>query len=432
MSESLTNWDNYLAVASLSDVGMRRSNNQDNMSIMLAGSMEQWQRKGHVFVVADGMGAHAAGELASKLAIEHVPHLYSKYNDASAPEELRKAVAGANAEIHRRGQANEEFYNMGTTCCAMTLLPQGAVIAHIGDSRVYRLSKNRLEQLTFDHSLVWEMKAAGQLTKAEEKSGKIPKNVITRSLGPYPDCKVDLEGPFPLAPNDTFLMCSDGLTAVISDAEIASVLANMTPDEAVRVLVDLANLRGGPDNITVVVVKVTHPKMATPADAPPLVINSQKSNFQIPMFVWALFGASLVIALIFWLAMNIVTAALPGVIAIVSGIYIAVQSIRGRSSGVTMTKTQRFGKAPYTRVGCAPPPKFTEQLAEIWKQLVAAAEKNDWNVDRTQLDSMSKSAKELTKKPDFPSAIRAYGKAISQLMESLRNHVDGSSSSLDL
>jgi protein phosphatase len=432
MSESLTNWDNYLAVASLSDVGMRRSNNQDNMSIMLAGSMEQWQRKGHVFVVADGMGAHAAGELASKLAIEHVPHLYSKYNDASAPEELRKAVAGANAEIHRRGQANEEFYNMGTTCCAMTLLPQGAVIAHIGDSRVYRLSKNRLEQLTFDHSLVWEMKAAGQLTKAEEKSGKIPKNVITRSLGPYPDCKVDLEGPFPLAPNDTFLMCSDGLTGVVSDPEIASILANMTPDEAVRVLVDLANLRGGPDNITVIVVKVTHPKMSTSSDTPPLVLNSNQSNFEIPMFVWALFGASLLFALIFLLWMNIVTAALPGLAAIGSGIYILVQVIRSRSSGQTMTKTQRFGKAPYTRVACASPPKFTEQLAGIWGQLVKAAEQNDWSVDQAQLTSMSQEAEQLTKKPNFPSAIRAYGKAISQLMESLRNHVGDSDSSLDL
>lgn len=433
MSESLTNWDNYLAVASLSDVGMRRSNNQDNMSIMLAGSMDQWQRKGHVFVVADGMGAHAAGELASKLAIEHVPHLYSKYNDASAPEELRKSVVGANAEIHRRGQANEEFYNMGTTCCAMTLLPQGAVIAHIGDSRVYRLSKNRLEQLTFDHSLVWEMKAAGQLTKAEEKSGKVPRNVITRSLGPYPDCKVDLEGPFPLAPNDTFLMCSDGLTGVVSDPEIASILANMSPDEAVRVLVDLANLRGGPDNITVIVVKVTHPKMATASDAPPIVLNSKKSKFEIPVFVWALFGVSLVIALVFLLSMNMVTAALPSVIAIGSGIYILVQVLRARSSGQTMTKTQRFGKAPYTRVACAPPPKFTEQLAGIWSQLVTAAAKNDWNVDRPQLDSMSKEAEQLAQKNDFPSAIRAYGRAISQLMESLRNHTDDdSSSALDL
>ncbi len=256
MSESLLNWDDYLQVASLSDVGMRRATNQDNLSISLASGMDQWQRKGHVFIVADGMGAHAAGELASKLAIDHIPHLYAKYNDSSAPEEMKKAVQGANGEIHRRGQANEEFHNMGTTCSVLTILPQGAVCAHIGDSRVYRLTQNRIEQLTFDHSLVWEMKFAGQLTAEEEAMGKIPKNVITRSLGPYSECKVDLEGPFPIQVGDTFLLCSDGLTGVISDTEIGSILANMTPDEAVHMLVDLANLRGGPGNITVVIVKI--------------------------------------------------------------------------------------------------------------------------------------------------------------------------------
>ncbi|MDB4468604.1 protein phosphatase 2C domain-containing protein [bacterium] len=263
MSESLLNWDDYIQVASLSDVGMRRATNQDNLSVSLASSMEQWQRKGHVFIVADGMGAHAAGELASKLAIDHIPHLYAKYNDSSAPEEMRKAVEGANSEIHRRGQANEEFHNMGTTCSVLTILPEGAVCAHIGDSRVYRLTQNRIEQLTFDHSLVWEMKFAGQLSEEEERLGKIPKNVITRSLGPYAECKVDLEGPFPIQVGDTFLLCSDGLTAVISDTEIGSILANMSPDEAVKVLVDLSNLRGGPDNITAVIVKIGHPKLAT-------------------------------------------------------------------------------------------------------------------------------------------------------------------------
>ena len=81
MSESLLNWDDFLQIASLSDVGMRRSNNQDNLCVSMASSLEHWNRKGHLFVVADGMGAHAAGELASKLAIDHIPHLYAKYND---------------------------------------------------------------------------------------------------------------------------------------------------------------------------------------------------------------------------------------------------------------------------------------------------------------------------------------------------------------
>ena len=264
MSESLVDWKTYLEVASLSDVGMRRQTNQDNMSVSLASSYQHWHEKGHLFIVADGMGAHAAGELASKLAIDHIPHLYARFNEGSAGKCLQQAMTGANSEINRRGMANEEFHNMGTTCCSLLLLPEGAVVGHIGDSRVYRLSGNRLDQLTFDHSLVWEMKAAGQLTEEEEHAGKIPKNVITRSLGPYPECKVDLEGPFPLKPNDTFLLCSDGLTGVISDSEIASILSIMSPDEATRVLVDLANLRGGPDNITVVIAKVLQPNMAGP------------------------------------------------------------------------------------------------------------------------------------------------------------------------
>src|SRR5262245_54415454 len=122
---------------------MRRSNNQDSFAVSLATSMEQWHQRGHLFMVADGMGAHAAGELASRLAIDHVPHLYRKFDDLSGPEALRRSVLEANAEINRRGQANEEFHNMGTTCTALTLLPQGAVVAHIGDSRVYRLRGSR-------------------------------------------------------------------------------------------------------------------------------------------------------------------------------------------------------------------------------------------------------------------------------------------------
>ena len=240
---------------------MRRQTNQDSLAISLASNDQAWLRKGHLFVVADGMGAHAAGELASKLAVEHIPHLYARLNDLPAPEALKQAVVGANQEINRRGRANEDFHNMGTTCDSLILLPAGAVVAHIGDSRVYRLRKGVLEQLTFDHSLVWEMKAAGQLSEQEEASGKIPKNVITRSLGPYPDCKVDLEGPFKLQPGDTFLLCSDGLTGVVEDSEIGAIIAHIPPADAVKVLVDLGNLRGGPDNITVVVTRVTDPLM---------------------------------------------------------------------------------------------------------------------------------------------------------------------------
>ena len=231
----MQDWSKHIEVAAISDVGMRRSTNQDSYEISLAGDWEKWQQRGHLFLVADGMGAHAAGELASKLAADGVTHLYTKYKELSPPDALKRAVSETNAEINRRGQANEEFNNMGTTCSTLTLLPYGAIVAHVGDSRVYRVRNQRLEQLTFDHSLVWEMKAAGTIPDGPEGASLIPKNVITRSLGPYPDVNVDLEGPLPIQVGDVFMLCSDGLTGEVEDDEIASLLSHLDPERAARV-----------------------------------------------------------------------------------------------------------------------------------------------------------------------------------------------------
>jgi protein phosphatase len=424
MSESLLNWDDYLQVASLSDVGMRRSNNQDNLCVSMASSMEQWQRKGHLLVVADGMGAHAAGELASKLAIDHIPHLYAKYNDDPPPTALRKAVEDANSEIHRRGQANEEFHNMGTTCSTFCLLPQGAVVAHIGDSRVYRYSQNRIEQLTFDHSLVWEMKAAGQLTDAEEKQGKVPKNVITRSLGPYPECKVDLEGPFPVQVGDTFLLCSDGLTGVITDDEIGSLLANMPPQEAAKVLVDLANLRGGPDNITVVIMKVMHPQLATAS--PHASATTQKSNaVGAPAWVWVGLAVSVIMAVILFFAINIFASAIPAAAAVVFLLIGIIKSLGGSSAPAVSNRP--LGKGPYVRRTCPTGEKFGKQLGKMIKKVKDGAQKEGWKVNWDQLDRLVAGAGELADKKDHAGAIRTYGRAVSLMMDQLRSQETDSS-----
>src|SRR5687768_9176313 len=117
---------------------MRRTTNQDSHSLMVADTPELWLTRGHLLVVADGMGAHAAGELASKLAADGIPHLYHKYVELSPPEAIERAIRETNAEVHRRGMANPDFHNMGTTVSVLLLLPQGAVCAHIGDSRIYR------------------------------------------------------------------------------------------------------------------------------------------------------------------------------------------------------------------------------------------------------------------------------------------------------
>ncbi len=432
MNESAINWDQYLDVASVSDIGMRRSNNQDSFAVAMATSMEHWSQRGHLFMVADGMGAHAAGELASRLAIDHVPHLYRKFVELSGPEAIRRAVIEANAEINRRGQANEEFHNMGTTCTALTLLPQGAVCAHIGDSRVYRLRKGRLEQLTFDHSLVWEMRASGYLNAENEAALAIPKNVITRSLGPYPEVKVDLEGPFPCEVGDVYLVCSDGLTGQIPDNELGPILANLPPKQAAQVLVDIANLRGGPDNITLIIAQVKRLSQEG-QQIKPLTIGARANKRSLSPIAWGTLIASLAAIIILWLTTNsYVTTAIPAIISVASAIWILVQWTGAADGGTLVTSEKRFGKGPYSRTDCVSGENLLSQLEHITNQLCEAAVEEQWTVDRKRLDSLFQQARTAAREKKQPEAIRAYASGISFLMEHLRNSRKGSDSAVDL
>ena len=276
MDQAAGIWSHCLEYAALSDIGLRRANNQDSYKVVLAGNEADFQQRGHLFIVADGMGAHAAGELASKMATDVISLDYRKLLDQSPPEAILSAVLDANRQIHTRGQASPEFRGMGTTATMLLLLPAGALVAHVGDSRAYRLRGNRIEQLTFDHSLVWEMQAAGQLPEGEVP-GFISKNIITRSLGPNPTVQVDLEGPHPVQAGDTFLLCSDGLSNQVTDDEIGLVLSCLPPGEAVHALIELACLRGGPDNITAIIVRVARSPSSAARAAPPVVPRSGRT-----------------------------------------------------------------------------------------------------------------------------------------------------------
>jgi protein phosphatase len=242
--------------ASLTDVGIRRSHNQDAFAVLPAVDAAQWAERGHFFLVADGMGAHAVGELASKLAVDTIPHTYSKHAQEGPVAALRKAFIETNLTIHTRGQQNREFAGMGTTGTGLVLRPDGAWIGHVGDSRVYRVRDGCIEQLSFDHSLVWEL-ARRQKVRPEDLQG-IPPNVIVRSLGPEPLVQVDIEGPHPVRKGDIYVVCSDGLSGPLTDREIGAVVTALPPAEASHFLVDLANLQGGPDNITVLVVRTDY------------------------------------------------------------------------------------------------------------------------------------------------------------------------------
>lgn len=416
MDEEVVNWDDYIQVASGSDVGMRRSNNQDNLSISIASSLEQWRRNGHLFVVADGMGAHAAGELASQLAADNLSHLFVR--NASEPVEVcfRKSIEQTNLEIHRRGQANPDFYNMGTTCSSLALTTVGAVVGHVGDSRVYRVRGNRLEQLTFDHSLVWELKASGQLK--DENESTVPKNVITRSLGPYAEVKVDVEGPFPLEPGDTFLLCSDGLTGVVPDDEIGPILSSLSPDEAQEVLINLANLRGGPDNITVIIVRVVR--------KPPLkgesTTGAEADSSSLGLLLsWLLFGLLVVISVLFGLWKgSVLAAAVPGVAAIVAlAVAIVVTSKQMAQAGPGASKSA-FGKAPYTRTQANFNSQLSERLFHVVREVLETAKAENWKLQWSEIDERLTKIKEDEDKNQFTDSIPGYCRLINSLMLQVR------------
>ena len=176
------NWDDIIIDAAATDTGMRRSNNQDSHSIVRASNPETWRQRGHLFMVADGMGAHAVGELASKMACDNIPHNYNKAKTGTPAEAITKAYREVGALIHSRATANRDFQGMGTTCSTLLLLPEGALIAHVGDSRVYRVRNGRIDQLSFDHSLVWELvrrnhlpARAGQHRRPQERDHPEPR-----------------------------------------------------------------------------------------------------------------------------------------------------------------------------------------------------------------------------------------------------------------
>jgi protein phosphatase len=410
--------------ASVSDMGMRRTNNQDALAVMVADDVSTWVARGHLLMVADGMGAHAAGELASKLAVDNIPHSYYKLRDLYPPAALRQAIRDANTAIYNKGQSSIGFQGMGTTCSCLVLLPQGALVAHIGDSRVYRLHGQVLEQLTFDHSLVWEMGAAGQIAP-EDVPAYIPKNVITRSLGPHSTVHVDLEGPYNAAAGDVFLLCSDGLSGPISDEELGAILRCLEPAEAAETLVDVANLRGGPDNISVIIVHVD-------GEVPPKLAPAEINASEAAPGDWRLYAASLwiaagaclgVLAYCLWHQIwpgAVISAAALAAVAVISAIAFRSSAIAGCPQVRPLGGP--YGNGPYRKADCAPNGKVVASLADIADKLRALPEKEpgEWTIDWQSFDSERAAAAASAEKGEYADAVRQYCRAIRDIMRQLR------------
>jgi PPM family protein phosphatase len=229
-----------------SDPGRVRASNEDSY---IANS------KSAIFLVADGMGGHAAGEIASHIAATTVEEVVSgKTVESNMDDLLRLAVQKANASVYETQKLKPECRGMGSTLTVLTFLNKHYFVAQVGDSRAYLFRNNALSQLTRDHSLVWPLYESGLLTK-DDISRHPQKNLITRSIGTQPQVEADLQRGETLE-GDIFLLCSDGLTDVLSDQDIQQVLSytDRHPQALSDLLINAANAGGGPDNVTAVVV----------------------------------------------------------------------------------------------------------------------------------------------------------------------------------
>jgi serine/threonine protein phosphatase PrpC len=405
--------------ASLTDVGVRRSHNQDNYAIQLASDEEGWRQRGHLFLVADGMGAHAVGEKASEQAAHIIPHIYQKHANLGATIALRRSFIEANASIHACGQQNREFEGMGTTATALLLRTDGAWVGHVGDSRCYRIRQGFIEQLSYDHSLVWEYARLQHLDPDEVED--IPTNVIHRCLGPEPLVQVDIEGPHDVQPGDLFLLCSDGLSGQVTDQELGAVATALPPAEACRFLVDLSNLRGGPDNITVVIV---HVGREGSGDAPAAPRPRKRSPLiHVPWWASSLIAGTLLALLATYLVRLELGGAATGLFILAVGAYLAglvglFLQYRQDQAREEVDEDRPPGK-PHRRCPCKVERPLLDRLIKALKTLRQRAEEKQWTPDWEQYNEHSQAAEVLLAKDDVPGAFREYCRAMLPLTRAL-------------
>lgn len=239
------------------DAGCVRENNEDNALYREALNQSEAETKGSLMIVADGVGGHSAGEEASRIAVETISQRFFDSNEG-INDALREAFAEANQAIFLAAQSRFEWQGMGTTATALAVCGGQAFAVQVGDSRLYLVRDERIYQLSEDHSAVMELVRMGVMTLGEAENHE-DRNIILRALGTKPEVAVTVwEKPFPVRGGDSFVLCTDGLFDLVSDEEIKATAANETPVAGCRKLVDLAKAKGGYDNITVGIVRVTN------------------------------------------------------------------------------------------------------------------------------------------------------------------------------
>ncbi len=416
----------------VTDVGVRRSHNQDAFSIQRAPSKEYFRKVGHVFIVADGMGGHAVGEKASAKAVQEIPLTYAKHAHEGPVVAMRRSFQEANAGIHAVGQSNPEFRGLGTTATSLVIREEGAWIGHVGDSRVYRVRAGKIEQLTFDHSYAWEM--ARRLGIPPEELADVKKNVIIRSLGPDILVQVDVEGPHPLLPGDAFILCSDGLSNQVSPEEVGAIVSALPPNEAGKFLIELANLRGGPDNITAIIVRIGGEDASTvaisvkPATPFKLMCLRAWNNFR-HLIPWPL----LVLLASFVFAVGAVTLAasdMKGTSVLIS--LAALGIITGLCGLIVHTTKQKREerKEPetprrqniYREYPCKIGPELLEKLQKLGQHMKEQLEGRTVGLDWNAYQKHSAAAERYLQEGDLLASFREECRALHELALTFNKH----------
>jgi serine/threonine protein phosphatase PrpC len=243
-------------VAGLTDVGCQRENNEDSSLYWEPAGDEDFQRKGRLAVIADGMGGHEGGLEASRLAVETVREVYDRVFNDDPQAALVESFAAAHTRIQDYAEQHPAFHGMGTTCTALVLRSRQLYFAHVGDSRLYLVRGARILRLTRDHSYVGRLVESG-IVRAEDAEKHPQRHILTAALGAGRDVIVDgAEQGVALHDGDDLLLCTDGLWSVVTEEELETAVSGNPPAECCAALVRLARQRGGPDNITLQVLRV--------------------------------------------------------------------------------------------------------------------------------------------------------------------------------
>jgi serine/threonine protein phosphatase PrpC len=256
MSVVVTNIKPGMEVAALSDVGCQRENNEDSFLYWEPASESEFQRTGRLAVIADGMGGYEGGQEASRLAVETVREVYENAVRDDPKAALVEAFLTAHERIQAHASRHPELHGMGTTCTALAIRGRQLYFAHVGDSRLYLVRHAKISRLTRDHSYVGRLVESG-IVRPEDAEKHPQRHILTAALGAGIEVAVDGgENALVLEEDDGLVLCTDGLWGVVSEQELEAAATRQTPAESCAALVKLARQRGGPDNITVQVLRV--------------------------------------------------------------------------------------------------------------------------------------------------------------------------------